>query len=165
MIALLPFLKALVGNKFVWFGVALLAAVLWGRHERALRIEAHDRFVAFKAQTELEGQRAKARAAAIALADQRLKESVDAKHTEITAGLTARIAGLRRDASARGSGVPAAPAGSRDPSLACFDRGELSGAFDQLVGGLQKLVDEGDQSAMRLGLAKEWAEGLAAARR
>ena len=62
-----------------------------------------------------------------------------------------------RDERARSSRVPAAPAGSAKPDLACFGRADLERALQQLDEGVSGLADEGDQNTLRLKMSREWA--------
>ena len=56
--------------------------------------------------------------------------------------------------------VAAAPAGSRSPGLACFDRAELEQALRRLDAGISGLIDEGDAGAVGLNVARSWASGI-----
>ena len=90
--------------------------------------------------------------------DKILKEKADAQNTRAITDLRATVKRLR-DERTRASSVPAAPAGSRDPSLACFDRAELAGAVGNLEAGMEGLVAEGAEAAVGLNTAREWAKG------
>jgi hypothetical protein len=58
--------------------------------------------------------------------------------------------------------VPAAPAGSRSPDLACFDRAELEQALQRFDAGVTGLFDEGDTNAVGLNVARSWAASIRA---
>ena len=91
--------------------------------------------------------------------DRIFKETTDAKHARTTADLRATVKRLRDERTRSGS-LPAAPAGSRDPSLACFDRAELGGAVGNLEAGMEGLVAEGAEAAVGLDSARTWAKSL-----
>ena len=56
--------------------------------------------------------------------------------------------------------VAAAPAGSRSPGLACFDRAELEQALRRLDAGISGLIAEGDAGAVGLNVGRRWAAGI-----
>jgi hypothetical protein len=58
--------------------------------------------------------------------------------------------------------APAAPAGSRSPGLACFDRAELEQALQRFDAGISGLFDEGDTDAVGLNVARSWAASIRA---
>jgi len=160
MIALVAVLKALASNKFVWFGVALLTAVGYGRWEHSRYVEEHESFLAFRTEVNVKGTAAKNAAAKQTQLDKLLKEKTDADYEKRVAVLGATVARLRREADARGSGVPAAPAGSRRVDLFCTDRAEYSRAYGEFVEGLRKLADEGSARTLEIQTLKEWSQQL-----
>jgi hypothetical protein len=105
---------------------------------------------------------AAAAAAEIALkktiADEQRKELTDAEHAKTVIALSARIKRLR-DANPAGGFVPAAPAGSGRPDLACFDRAEYQRADGVFIEGARGLSDEGTASTLDLDTAKFWVKG------
>ena len=139
-------------------GLASGAAPAW--YVQGLRLDAlqskHDGFVA---TTKAQGEAAQREADAKAKADRQLKESSDREYQTAIAGLRADVERMRNTRSRAGY-VPAAPAGSRSPSLACFDRADLEGAlrrFDEEVTGL---FAESDADAVGLNVARSWAAGI-----
>lgn len=117
------------------------------------------KFDGFVTTTKAQGEAAEKLAKAKADEDKRNKERVDHEYQTTIAGLAADVKRLRDD-RARGGYVPAAPAGSRSPGLACFDRTELEQAlrrFDEEVTGL---FAEGDADAVGLNVARSWAAGI-----
>ena len=117
------------------------------------------KFDGFVTTTKAQGEAAEKLAKAKADEDKRNKERVDREYQTTIAGLAADVKRLRDD-RARGGYVPAAPAGSRSPELACFDRTELEQAlrrFDEEVTGL---FAEGDADAVGLNVARSWAAGI-----
>ena len=116
-------------------------------------------FDGFKAQVAAEGKVAQERANAQAAKDKLTKETADAENARVTAALRADITKLRRERdSARVSTVPAAPAGSGRPDLACFDRSGLESALRGLLGDIRGLVDQGAAATLDLNTAKAWAQ-------
>jgi hypothetical protein len=103
------------------------------------------------------GEQAQRAATAQAAADLRNKERSDDEAKRITAAHNAVVARLR-DANARRSFVPAAPASSKRPELACFDRTELDGALRQFVANAIGLIGEGEQATIDLDVVKGWAK-------
>lgn len=117
------------------------------------------KFDGFVTITKAQGEAAEKLAKAKADEDKRNKERVDREYQTTIAGLAADVKRLRDD-RARSGYVPAAPAGSRSPDLACFDRAELEQAlrrFDEEVTGL---FAEGDADAVGLNVARSWAAGI-----
>jgi hypothetical protein len=105
------------------------------------------------------GEQAKAKNALIALDQLKAKERADEQNRRITAGLRADIKRLRDDRARSGSGVvPAAPAGSVRPDLACFGRTELERAYGELVTEVRGLADEGTAATVDLDTTKKWAD-------
>ena len=139
-------------------GLASGAAPAW--YVQGLRLDTlqskHDGFVA---TTKAQGEAAKKEAEAKAKADRQLKESSDREYQTAIAGLRADVERMR-NARARASYVPAAPAGSRSPGLACFDRADLEGALRRLDAGISGLIGEGDTDAVGLNVGRRWAAGI-----
>jgi len=117
------------------------------------------KFDGFVATTKAEGEAAKKLADAQAAEDKRKKESSDHEYQTTIASLRADVKRMRDD-RARASFVPAAPADSRSPDLACFDRAELDGALRRLDAGISGLIEEGDAGAVGLNVARSWASGI-----
>ena len=116
-------------------------------------------YAGFTATVKAQGEAAKKLADATAAEDKRKKESSDHEYQTTIAALTADNKRMRDD-RARSSFVPAAPAGSRSPGLACFDRAELEQALQRLDSGISGLVEEGDTDAVGLNVAREWAASI-----
>jgi hypothetical protein len=114
---------------------------------------------AFVTTTKAQGEAAKKLADAQAAEDKRKKESSDHEYETTIASLRADVKRMRDD-RARASYVPAAPAGSRSPGLACFDRADLEGALRRLDAGISGLIGEGDTGAVGLNVARSWASGI-----
>ena len=89
-----------------------------------------------------------------ALRDLKAKERSDENYQRNIARLRAD---LRRLRDARPSLLPAAPASSSRPDLACFDRGELDAAIRGYREGVLGLVGEGATAVEGLDEAKAWA--------
>lgn len=111
----------------------------------------------FKATTAALGKAAQAAAVKQKAADLAAKEKADEAHQNAVAGLNADIARLRRDGAA-GRTVPAAPAASRRPDLACFDRALLGDAVDGFIADVSRQVGSGAAATVDLDNAKGWAQ-------
>ena len=139
-------------------GLASGAAPAW--YVQGLRLDAvQAKYDGFVATTKAQGEAAKNEAEAKAKADRQLKESSDREYQTAIAGLRADVERMR-NARARASYVPAAPAGSRSPGLACFDRADLEGALRRLDAGISGLIGEGDTDAVGLNVGRRWAAGI-----
>jgi len=125
------------------------------QHDARAYDELADQFSTFKGGVAALGEQAKKDAAAKAVKDKANKEKADAENKRTTDALRADVERLRDERDrARGSFVPAAPAGARRPDLACFDRAELESAIRGLVTDVRSLVDEGSQATVDLNTAK-----------
>ena len=117
-------------------------------------------FASFKDQVKVIGEKAEREAAATKMADKLAKDTADAENAAAVARLNTAVAKLRRERdSARGSIVPAAPAGSKCPDeQACFDRASLESALRELAAGVRGLADEGAALEADLNTARKWAQ-------
>lgn len=159
--------ELIVGNPavLVWLamaafvaGVASGAGPVW--YAQGLRLAAvQSAFDGFVSTTKAQGEAAQKEAEAKAKADRQLKESSDREYQTAIAGLRADVERMRND-RARAGYVPAAPAGSRSPGLACFDRADLEGALRRLDAGISGLIEEGDADAVGLNAGRRWASGI-----
>ena len=113
-------------------------------------------FAGFKAQVEANGKAAEAEAKRKNAENAAKKEKIDNENRKLRADNSALVKRLRDNRPA-GGGVPAAPAGSSRPDLACYDRAEFVRADGELVKRLRGLADEGTESAIDLNSAREWA--------
>lgn len=164
----------IVGNPAVllWLALAAFAVGLvsgagpaW--YVQGLRVTAakserdkvQSTFDGFVSTTKAQGEAAQKEADAKAKADRQLKESSDREYQTAIAGLRADVERMR-NARARAGYVPAAPAGSRSPGLACFDRADLEGALRRLDAGISGLIGEGDADAVGLNVGRRWAAGI-----
>ncbi len=135
-------------------GLASGAAPAW--YVQGLRLDALQSFVA---NTKAQGEAAKREAETKSKADRQLKESSDREYQTTIASLRADVKRMRDD-RARASFLPAAPADSRSPGLACFDRADLDGALRRLDAGISGLIEEGDAGAVGLNAGRRWAAGI-----
>lgn len=155
--------KLIVGNP--WALAALFALGLafggsgawWVQGQRLAATQA--RFDGFVGTVKAEGDAAKKLAEAKAAEDKRIKENSDHEYQITLAGLRADVKRMR-DARAGSRIVPAAPAGSRSPGLACFDRAELERTIRDFDTAIQGLVDQGSADAVGLNVARSWAAGI-----
>lgn len=92
-------------------------------------------------------------------ADLQLKKAADRDYQTSIARLNSDVKRLR-DARSSRSYLPAAPAGSRSPALACFDRSELEQSIKQLDAGLSGLTEEGDAATIAINSLRGWAQTL-----
>lgn len=127
---------------------------------QGLRLDAvQAKYDGFVATTKAQGEAAKKLADAQAAEDKRKKESSDHEYETTIASLRADVKRMRDD-RARSRFVPTAPANSRSPGLACFDRADLDGALRRLDAGISGLIEEGDAGAVGLNAGRRWAAGI-----
>lgn len=151
-----------------WIAIAaiIIACIAFG----AIKMHQYDQrtynklkleYSAFKADIKAQGNAAAIKARAQEAADKQRKEKVDADYEKTVTALNRTIASLRHVNPAR-SNLPAAPAGSRRPDLACFDRAEYQRAdgeaIAKLFAGARSLADEGTAATLGLDAAKTWAQ-------
>lgn len=151
--------KMIVGNPWALaalFALGLSSGTGGAWWVQGLRLDAVQAFVA---TTKAQGEAAKKLADAQAAEDKRKKESSDHEYETTIASLRADVKRMRDD-RARASFVPAAPAGSRSPGLACFDRADLEQALRRLDVGISGLIEEGDADAVGLNAGRRWAAGI-----
>ena len=155
--------KMIVGNPWALAALFALGLAFGGSGAwwvQGLRLDAlQSEYDGFVATTKAEGEVAKTLADAQAAEDKRKKESSDHDYQTTIAGLNADVKRMR-DARAGIRYVPAAPAGSRSPGLACFDRAELEQALRRLDAGVSGLVEQGDADAVGLNVARSWVAGI-----
>lgn len=157
----------IVGNPALLLWIAGVAFVLglssgaggaWWL--QGLRLDAvQAKYDGFVATTKAQGETAKKLADAQAAEDKRKKESSDHEYQATIASLRADVKRMR-DARAGSHFVPAAPAGSRNPGIACFDRAELERTIRRLDSGVSGLLEQGDADAVGLNTARAWAGGI-----
>ena len=154
---ILPPITSLLPSIYKYGIYAIIAVAIFGfgwlqgAHHEQLKA------AKFEAATVALGEAAKQRNAQIAAADKLRKENADAENNRTITDLRADVKRLR-DNRARGSYVPAAPAGSRSTEIACFDRANLERAIQQLDAGVSELFAEGDEGTVNLNTAKRWAQ-------
>ena len=146
---LLGWAAVAAGVAFVGMGIAL-------KITRSELATCKAEYQSFKATTESIALAAIARLKAEAVRQAGLRKESDDKYAKEHAALSAANKRLLDDRS-RGDRVPAAPAGSKRPDLACFGRADLESALRRLDEGISGLVDEGDQNTLRLKMSREWA--------
>ena len=155
--------KMIVGNP--WALAALFALGLGSGGSAAwwvqgLRLDAvQAEYDGFVATAKAEGEAAKKLADAKDAEDKRKKESSDHEYQTTIASLRADVKRMR-DARSGSRFVPAAPAGSRNPGIACFDRAELERTIRDFDTAIQGLVDQGSADAVGLNVARRWAAGI-----
>lgn len=144
-----------------WAAIAagvVIAGLCVSVYIQTLRLGAvKSEFATFRGGVEALGHAAEEAAKAKEAADKKRKEDADAKLAKYVA-LHADALKRLRDAKSSGSFVPAAPAGSSRPDLACFDRAEYQRADGVFTEGARSLADEGTASTLGLDVAKGWAQ-------
>ena len=90
--------------------------------------------------------------------DKKAKETADEAAKRQMATLQRTIVRLRNDRE-RAPSLPAAPATTSRPDLACFDRAEFARALSEFEGEVEAIVGEGTARTVELDLAKERAQG------
>lgn len=113
----------------------------------------------FIAKLESQAAQQKEAAEKKAQEDRKAKEQAD-EQTQSELDQLHRTIKRLRDERARASSVPAAPAGSSRPDLACFDRTLFSGAVGNFEAGVEGLVVEGATAAIELDNARRWARDV-----
>ena len=93
--------------------------------------------------------------------DKKAKETADESANRQMASLQRTIVRLRNDRE-RAPSLPAAPAGSAKPDLACFSRADLDRALGNFEAGVEGLVAEGAAATIGLDTARDWAKSLPA---
>lgn len=158
-------MKLISGNPAVLGCLALAAFVAGGVwYVQGLRLSAvQSAFDDFVSTTKAQGVAAQKEAEAKAKVDRQLKESSDREYQTAIAALRADVKRMRDD-RARANYVPAAPADSRSPGLACFDRADLDGALRRLDAGISGLIEEGDSYAVGLNAGRRWASDIESGR-
>ena len=153
---------ALMGYVYAAVGVAVLAlsGALWWQTERLAACR--DEFSQFKGGVAALGMAAAKDAAEKDMWNKLTKDKADAENAKTHATDRDTIKRLRDANDAGRSAVPAAPAGSSRPDLACFDRAEYQRAdgvaTQRLLEGARGLADEGTASTVDLNTAKGWAQ-------
>ncbi|MGP1675944.1 MAG: hypothetical protein ACTS6J_02145 [Burkholderiales bacterium] len=116
------------------------------------------KFDGFKETAKAQGEAAQKAADLQKAKDKADKEKADAENKRARALDRQRIASLRYDRDHSGAySLPAAPAGSSHPDLACFDRADLERADREVLGRLRAIADQGDSATIDLDTAKAWA--------
>lgn len=145
---------AAIGAAVVIAGLGIAVKVQTSRLE-AVKTE----YAGFVAQVKALGDAQNAKAAAEDKVNKERKEKADAENKKLRSDLAGLYDayGRLREQRARGGELPSAPAGSRRPDLACFDRAELARAMGGLEEGVLRLTRQGDEARLDLDTAKEWA--------
>jgi hypothetical protein len=137
------------GISPTWIVYGLIAAVVGGyvlHCEHVKKVQAQSVAVAHEQASEN---------AKKALADVKAKERSDENYRRNISRLDADLKRLR---NARPSVVPAAPADTSHPELACFDRAQLASALRAYREGVIGLLGEGAAAVEGLDESKAWAQ-------
>lgn len=159
MTAILPWWTRWAALAALCAAVAIFTGVKVHAHDRIALDALQGRFDAFRTQVAYAGKLAQIAADKEIAAGKLAKENADAENSRTHAADIATIASLRRERdSARRSAVPAAPAGSSRPDLACFERTALESALGGFIAEIRGLADEGTAATVDLNTAKLWAK-------
>lgn len=154
-----PWVWKLLGAALVVLGIFGYGAHWQGARDDAKIAAKQAELDTFKATVAAQGKAAQLAADNQKAADLAEKEKADAAHQTAVAALNADIARLRLDSSA-GRTVPTAPADSRNPQLACFDRALLGDAVDGFIGDVSRQVASGAAATLDLDNARAWAKNI-----
>lgn len=148
----------LLAVAVVLIGAGVAAGIRW---EKSSTMAVQAEFAEFRTATNLAGERQEKESALEATRLASLKKESD--HALQTA--LGRVSDLahqlrQRRADPGRSIVPAAPADTRRPDLACFDRAEFDRAQRDSEGAAEEIAISGAEDAVRLETAREWAAGL-----
>ena len=149
-----PALYAAIGAGVLIVGLSVALKL------QTMRLQScEEKFSVFRLETKLlaEAQDEKNRAREVS--DLKLKEKTDADHKAAVARLNRDIKRMR-DVHARSSLTPEAPATSRRPEFACFDRTLFAGAIREFEREVEEIVGSGAEATLNLDAAKAWAQAL-----
>ena len=118
---------------------------------------------AFVAETKAVGEKAQREADAEKARLTKAKENADATAKRLAMELDVVRTRLRSERASRNL-VSAAPAGSRSPQVACFNRADLGGALQRFEAGIISLLGEGDNAVSNLNVAKGWIRAVSPTR-
>lgn len=110
-------------------------------------------------QSKVETQIAKKQGENRLLYNQRQQEASDAQYQRNISQLHNVVNSMQHARTATRF-LPAVPATASQPELACFDRSDLERTLHQFDGGIQGLIEEGDETAIALNNAREWAVAM-----
>jgi len=162
----MPFLMALIGNKWTWIALVIGALGL-GLKIQTSRLDSakadltalRGEYETFKARVVAEGKVAQERANKQALEDKQRKEKADAENQRTVSLLNQRVASLRYDRAHSGTyGVSAPGASPGSPDRSCFKSTEFERAVSGFVEGTAAIVEECDGIRAALDTAKNWAQ-------
>ena len=147
-----PMLYAAIGAGVVIFG---LSAALKIQSKRLETCQVD--FEVYKKEVERLSEEQLRKNAEKEAADRKTMEALNAKQKATVERLNRDIKRLR-DANARASLTPPAPATSTRPDLACFSRPDFAGALRKFEEGVVGLIGEGAAATVDLDTAKEWIQ-------
>lgn len=146
-------------------GLILILIYAKGHHDGEVAQEAttakvQAQFDQFVSQTAELGKKAQAEAKAKDEENQRNKEKADNDYQTNLAALRADNQRLL-DENSHLNYVSAPPISPRNPQgLACYESAELERTLQQFTGATADLLAEGDEAALKLRTAQEWATSL-----
>lgn len=150
-------LLTLIPLPYRILAMALLCTAIWANGWLRGAHHGEAKLAAFEVAVRAEGSAAQKLANDRIARERGRTDDTNAKYLVADAGRRAATERLRKSRPS-GDIVPAAATGASDPDRACFDRAQLERALRSLDAGVSQLVDEGDQVALRLKLAVEWAK-------
>lgn len=170
----MPLLLSLLGNKWTYIVLALISALGWGQiqtwrlHSSQKDLQAITAaFEVFKAQVQVEGQKAKERADLQAKQDLQRQKEADNEAKKRYASLDAQYAQYRMRQRAGNSATSSLlPSASTDPgssSKVCYSRdstdSEITGSIRRLRIGIAEDSEPYDKAVVVAMLCKTWAVG------
>lgn len=141
------FLGILIGAIGAWWIQHLRIQILQSQYQHVVE------------QSKMETEIAKKQGENRLLYNQRQREASDAQYQRSIIELHNMVNSLQHK-RASSSFVPSIPSTAAKPKLACFDRSELERTLQQFDGGIQGLIEEGDETALALNNARDWANSL-----
>ena len=133
-----------------------LSVSLWVQNTRLASCKRE--FEVFKAEVKVLGDAQNAKTKLKDAENREIMEKANAENLRTKSALTIALNSLRSNPNS--GRLPEAPASSKRPDLACFDRAEYQRAYGEFVKEIRGLADEGTESAIDLQTAKSWVREL-----
>ena len=148
---------SLMGWAAILAGVLILGLGVSLKIQSARLESCKEEHAVFVAQVKAAGEEQERKAKAQAAADQKRKETAD-RENETSRTRIATLSRQLRDERAGRSYLPPAPAGSRNPSVACYGRGSLDEKIQRTDAGITDILTILGADAVGLNTAKAWAQ-------
>jgi hypothetical protein len=154
---MIPLSPTLIGAAAA--GVAILVLVGAVKVQTSRLESCKQEFEAFQTKVRTLGELQEAETKRKDAANAAAKEKADDQAKRRRAADAAIIRSLR-ESRPGSSVVPAAPATSSRPDLACFERFDYQRTTGEFIEAVRGLADEGSAATLSLDVAKEWAQQL-----